>query len=599
MKPKVLKELEQLNRQLKESSWDVYQQFLRTLLSSIDSRESKDCLSLLNKGDFQSLLEYAEHLATAEYESPALHRLNVQIASVVRKYPFPEGLLKNDPRAKALETFMKSEHKCKRINQRFRAYRMVRSPNESLLSLARSYISYVLGDLSISSVWDDCRFGAGASLGVHGSATNLARKLLSESWSVSTGAYSYACAYMKTDVHVFELLTRREDSPFFSVDVQAFNNAFSQRARITDYNNIAFVPKTATVLRTIAVEPFLNGVIQKGIDSIMRKRLKRVGISLSDQETNQRIAREGSLNHLSPDAWATIDLSSASDSISIELCRFLLPPEWFELLNATRSHSYKLDGKVYPYHKFTSMGNGFCFPLETLIFASLCAATLSSQGLKQEFHVYGDDILIRRSAFGPLNRLLKVCGFSVNPKKTFNEGPFRESCGADWFEGEDVRPIILDYAFDSLENIFKFCNISRSKDIWKDIFCEANDFLISLIPRRLKFVRPYPGNADSALEVPWDVFMNSPFARWNRKLFCWSWVELMHLPRADSLVRRLTGYDIALIKGALLGVKSSCPFTERFTSRTKICRITFCGASSTSLYVGVVPLKIWQIAGSD
>jgi hypothetical protein len=476
---------------------------------------------------------------------------------------------------------MACEHKCKRVNARFRAYRKVRSPNEALLERARSWIAYVLGDFDLSDVQSDAAFGAGASLGIHGNATNSARKLLSKEWTVSSGAYSYARAALKKDIHVFEFLTKAHDRAFFSLDSELFNKSFDERAKIADYNNISFVPKTVKVHRTIAVEPLLNGYLQKGVDSFMRKRLKRVGIDLQDQGINQRMARKGSLQFREPDALSTIDLSSASDSISIELCRYLLPPDWFYYLNSIRSHSFRLGGKCHTYQKFVSMGNGFCFPLETLIFASLCKAVGTSSTAAPSFSVYGDDIIVPATLFDPLIELLTICGFKVNSKKTFSKGPFRESCGTDWFEGEDVRPIILDYRFDSLESIFKFCNMARSKDHQKMIFFEALEFLESLVPPILLFVRPYTGNADSCLEVPWDVFMASPYSRWNKKLFCWRWVELLTSATPDVRVQRFAGYNVALMRGALTGVSSSIPFAERYTSRTKLCQRSYDGASST------------------
>jgi len=225
-----------------------------------------------------------------------------------------------------------------------------------------------------------------------------------------------------------------------------------------------------------------------------------------------------------------------------------------------------------------------------LLFASLCHAAACESNQKPEFKVYGDDIIVRNGVFTPLLSLLTVCGFRVNPRKTFSTGPFRESCGADWFFGEDVRPIILDYAFDSLENIFKFCNIARSKDAWECIFYESLEFLESLIPSTLKFVRPYCGDADSCLTVPWDVFMASPFARYravpspNQRvpwLQCWTWEELVHKPVPDTSVRDFAGYNVALMKGALTGADPRSPFSLRFTSHTKIRRLAYDGGYST------------------
>lgn len=539
-------------------------------------------MDLLKAERWNELVEYAGYLSSTEYTTAGEHRLCNQLAAVIRKYPFPEGSVNFDPEGKATSLFISAEKKCRRINQRFSCYRKVRSPNEFVLSTARSYIHYVLGDLKLPEVYENCGFSAGASMGVHGSVTNLARKFLSEVWTVTPGAYRYARAMLKDDIHFFELLNRREGSVFFSLDPDLFNKGFDLRAQIVDNNKIAFVPKTAEVHRTIAVEPLLNGYLQKGVDQVMRKRLKRVGIDLSDQTRNQKMALQGSLDWESADGWCTIDLSSASDSVATEVVRYLLPPDWFDFLNSIRSKSYKLKGEVHPYHKFVTMGNGFCFPLETLIFASLCHAACTSLSCKPEFSVYGDDIIVRKNVFDRVVELLRLCGFTTNLKKTFSQGPFRESCGADWFKGEDVRPITLDYAFDSLENVFKFCNMARSKDGPRTILNEALDFLETLIPPKLKFVRPYKGNADSCLEVPWDVFLASRFSRYDYRTQSWSWVEIRKSAAPDKGAKRLACYNIALMKGITIGVSSSTPFAERFNARTKLKRIMPTGGSEST-----------------
>ena len=580
----MLVELMKLNTALSKDGWRNYQTFLDIVLSSCPTDVALVGLRLLRAKDFQGLLNWADDLANTEFSSPAEHRLNRQFASLVRKYPFPPGTVTTDPEGEATKRFLASEHKCKRVNQRFTQFLKTRCPMENELKIARDYISYVLGPLNMTEIWDECAFGAGASLGIHGNATNLARKLLAQDWTVSPGAYYYACGALKRDMHVMELVNfSTSHAPFYSVDPELFNQRFGEKARLVGHNKVSFVPKDATTHRAIATEPVLNGYIQKGIDQIMRKRLKRIGIDLSDQQRNQDWARIGSRIGDGADGLATIDLSSASDSISIELCRNLLPPEWFELLNSTRSHSYLLNGKVELYHKFVSMGNGFCFPLETLIFASLCHVSRTLTRHQGEFLVYGDDIIVPSSMFETLIPLLAVCGFKVNPKKTFSKGPFRESCGADWFEGEDVRPIILDYCFDSFEAIAKFCNGSKLKGSWNAVLYEGTEFLRSLIPHRILLVRPYRGNPETAFEVPWDVFMASPFSRFSRKTFSWSWVELVKTASPDNRIKAHAGYNIALIAGALRGAKSSCPFSERFSARTNVRRIGYSGATSTWL----------------
>lgn len=579
MKSKKLEHLRRCNNDLGRNSWDIYREFLRTLCVANRSDESSYLLGLIDQGDWAAIIDYADSLSSEDHSTATKHRWCSQLSNLIRKYPFPASVVQLDPEKAALETFLRSERKCARVNRRFKLFDSLRSPHERSLALARSWISYVLGDVSLPDIYSEAGFGNGASLGVHGNATNSARKILAEKWTVTPGAIHYANSALKQDTHIWETLTGIPNSPYFDTDPCTFNREFMKKIRVVNHNNISFVPKTAKTHRTIAVEPLLNGYVQKGIDNVMRKRLKRVGIDLSDQTLNQGLALFGSLPDES-DPYVTIDLSSASDSISIELCRNLLPPEWFDLLNSTRSPTYHLLGMKHTYQKFTSMGNGFCFPLETLIFASFCHVACVESSRPIDFSVYGDDLIIRQSVAPRLLDLLRIGGFTINRKKSCLTGYFRESCGADWFRGEDVRPIILDYAFDSVQSIFKFCNLVRSKYGEISYFSEALDFLESLIPPEIMFMRPYKGNVDTALEVPLDRFLSSRFSRWSRKTQTWSWEELDTVPVSDVRIRNVQGYSVVLMRGALMGVQSSSHFTLRRKTRTKVVRRCYAGGWS-------------------
>jgi hypothetical protein len=198
---------------------------------------------------------------------------------------------------------------------------------------------------------------------------------------------------------------------------------------------LSFVPKNAKTLRTICTEPGLNTLVQLGLGTHMARRLAAFGIDIRDQTLNQRRACEGSLTG----ALATLDLSSASDTIATELVYELLPLDWATLLNRARSRKVLLPtGRVISQEKFSSMGNGFTFPLETLIFWSLAAACCSKDS---DATAYGDDLIVPTTVYPLLVEVLTAVGFLVNQTKSYHTGPFRESCGKDYFSGTDVRPI--------------------------------------------------------------------------------------------------------------------------------------------------------------
>lgn len=210
--------------------------------------------------------------------------------------------------------------------------------------------------------------------------------------------------------------------------------------RVVPGNRFTTVPKDATKDRGICIEPGVNVALQLSLGKWIRRRLKRFGIDLNKgQDLHRALAQVGSRSG----EIATLDLSSASDTVALALVRVLLPDEWFELLGALRSPRTNINGKWVALQKFSSMGNGFTFELETLLFAAI--TTVASEGrLGENVFVYGDDILYPSSRAAEVTAALRYFGFTPNARKSFSSGPFRESCGGDFFLGYPVRCFYLD-----------------------------------------------------------------------------------------------------------------------------------------------------------
>lgn len=538
----------------------------------------------LTKSSVLRLVDLADSMAAQLYASPWKHFRANQISLLIRKYPFPKDINPFDPEYTAKRTFMKAEHKCSRQNRKF-ALRRIRKNKvhqfEYELQKARDFITYVIGnEPNLARIWDKCDVGSGASLGVHGNATNVGRKI-NAIWTVTPGARSFAyAACMRNQALREEIFKVPLGFSSRGADYGAFAGPFSAKVREVTYNKISFVQKTAKTHRAIAVEPLLNGFVQKGIDQELRNFLKRVGLDLSDQSANSIMARTGSIDAKEENPFCTIDLSSASDTIATEVVRELLPPDWFDFLNANRSKQYLLDGVVRPYHKFVSMGNGFCFPLETLIFASLChAAGAGSSG--RDYRVYGDDIVIRKNCYSRLTDLLRYCGFSVNKEKSFSEGPFRESCGGDWFDGVDVRPYTLDFALDSVQSYFKVLNGFQRNPLTSEFFKGSRIVLLETLPSQYHFLRPYKGPEDTGIDAIGDEYLTCPHVRFNRRLCAWSWSELISYAVDDNLSQWYKeNSSSAVVYASLRSKRSDGMFTLRKQSKTKVRRMSHGGATS-------------------
>lgn len=206
------------------------------------------------------------------------------------------------------------------------------------------------------------------------------------------------------------------------------------------------VPKNNETRRPINIEPFCNVVVQKLIGSDLRSQLKR--IFEIDLDTLSDIHRK----RISDNNIATIDLKSASDSISIELCRFLLPKYIFDMLWTARSPMILgSDGSYHLVNKISAMGNGFTFELMTLILTFMCRQLDASSS------VFGDDIIIAKDSAQFLIERLEDVGFVVNTEKSFITGPFRESCGGNYHDSfgyiesfdflypEDIHDCVIIY----------------------------------------------------------------------------------------------------------------------------------------------------------
>lgn len=206
------------------------------------------------------------------------------------------------------------------------------------------------------------------------------------------------------------------------------------RCRMTYSNRIELVPKNWKTDRTIACEPEGNLPLQLAFDTYAKRKLKRFGIDLADQSANQRRAKHASIH----DDYVTVDFKAASDTISYNTVAWLLPYDWFDFLRRTRSPLYRGVFGQGKYSKFSSMGNGVTFCLETLIFAAACHAVGS-----RNYLVYGDDVIIEKKFWRDYKQLTRFLGFTINSEKSFADGPFRESCGGDYFDGIDVTPVYI------------------------------------------------------------------------------------------------------------------------------------------------------------
>lgn len=399
------------------------------------------------KSDHRSLLDLA--INPCNYEDPHLFKADYLIISFLSKY---KGLITGyDLEKEALSKFETSEALCQETNLRIRKGRNlgIKAELSTIISMAQRKIAFLLGPYSTFKVSDSYGWGPGATSDISRRCAFVDTKLSQTPISVTRRALPIIRQEISGDLHWSSVL--------IGVEVNDIVGNFCFLPHVFSVSEecvVDTVPKNSKTHRVIAKENTCNGFLQKGFGAFFRTRLERVGIHLDDQSHNQRAAFAAYFDDL-----ATLDLKAASDTVAKELVFELLPIDWALALDDVRSHSALMpDGTKRTLQKFSSMGNGFTFELETLIFWALSSSVSDVISGSRRVWVYGDDIVCPRDSAPLLIEVLDYCGFTVNSEKSFVSGNFFESCGKHYFKGVDVTPIYQKEMVISYEELIRLGN---------------------------------------------------------------------------------------------------------------------------------------------
>ena len=448
-------------------------------------------LALLDKEDFAGLCTYNLDLTSPDWDVLQLYHCRQAIAFFKKLECLDLGV---DKEKAAFEKFKAAELSCRTSNDLFRSYARglvnLRPRDVRLLEAVRRKIASVLGRCpSLSEL--DMTFGPGATTATKKPEACPTMKMAAGlQCSADLVASGLLPSLLRELPHLMVEYCEGEDVEGSVEDGQLVFYTTSRISVQIHDARLEFVPKSATTFRTITVEPMLNTLLQAGIRKWMKRRLSRAGIDLSDQTKNQRLAKEGSITG----ELATLDLASASDTISYSLVKLLLPEDWFRLLNAARSSTVNYRGSSFALEKFSAMGNATTFPLESLIFWAITTSACEGEG--GQIGIYGDDIICPVSRVTSVVRALNFCGFEVSSSKSFWSGPFRESCGADFYKGFSVRPYYQKEPI-SGRSLFVLHNF-----YFRAMMFDYADFVRELIPPTLRIFGP-DGYGDGHLLGEW------------------------------------------------------------------------------------------------
>jgi len=460
------------------------------------------------------LFRYGEHKQLADLEIDPLLYENVQEfrdAYAATKFlsKFKDLVLDYDLDQVAMDKFEKFELMCKQTNARFRKLESdssYRGLTVTLHSAVQRKISRILGEFRPEEFFESADWGPGATTLLKARVASATNKFQCET-GITRDLY---------DIIPYELLERIY--PLWAPHLVEVGFPHFQVG-----NHVVTVPKDAQTNRVIAIEPGINLWFQKAVGLMIQKRLYRCDIDLRDQSRNQELARIASKDAIN----ATIDFSSASDSISTEVIRELFChgihrvhnnlAKWFSVMDSCRSH-YGLRGKTFAkWDKFSSMGNGFTFQLESLLFyaiASCCMEHMQSSSINAiegTVSVYGDDVIIPRSCLELFSLMCEFYGFTINMKKSHFSSFFRESCGSHYMRGVDVKPVYFKSHLSDVRSVYRLANAIRRFAHRGLVFlaCEARfrvafDSLVRLVPSSLKKMKIPETLGDGGFISNWD-----------------------------------------------------------------------------------------------
>lgn len=456
-----------------------------------------------------------------------------------------------------VSTFFEQEKKNSLVNNRFtfdtydpildQVKRNVLRLIGSQPKFVKCYENYFLAD--------SFNYGPGSSYFFKGNLVNPWDKIKKGKVTLTTGC-----------VPIWKHLT--ENTPFHDKEIL-----------IIEQDTFDFVPKNFKSLRTIAVGNCGNGIVQRVLGKALNHKLKRFFDLSKRPMVHKEVVRICS----STRSHATIDIKNASNSMCTNVVKKVIPPIWFDYLNKARHHRTQIGEMVHDLSLFSSMGNGFTFELESILFYAILMTLPNNKLLEMrpgeipgtnaivgDISIFGDDIICRAEDVPLLTQRLKHFGFEVNTQKSFwGESWFYESCGADFFAKADVTPYYLNgkVSRSNLQSLYGQCNtiLLASYALYfehpnQSRFARAYSKALKLIPKKFRIYGPYY-ERDKMDELKNDSWLFKEPGYYSHSARTES--QLSFHPRMRKISLPIAGYDDEVIAYGLLSGDSSGAVVRR------------------------------------
>lgn len=525
---------------------------IRDLLSDeqynwLDGRLRRGDLSALNASFLTEKLDGMRY-GRIDCSHNAFYRL-YQFVSFLKKYPIKgnDTLCRNA----GLEKFKQGELQCKTTNMRLT---MDKTKHQTAIVGISRIIHLILGEIPADLHDRPVTFGPGSTV----NPVDRSYDESCEFFKLSDPLYVPERQVVDLKVHMSKQYQWIESlAVHYHINrnglswVDYCNKVFEKHLVVVpdDFGNkISFVPKNQNEHRAIGVELSGSILLQKLVGDEIRRKLSKFGLPLDSQSRNVHFAKVAQTF-----GFATVDLANASNTLSRATVKLLLSSDWYAVMDCFRSHTGQTKSGDYKtlYEMFSSMGNGFTFELESLIFYAICLYSVqvdqncSLYDAKRQVATYGDDLIVPSHSYALLVKHLNLFGFSVNHEKSFTNGKFFESCGSDFFDSFDVRPFFLKREISRVSDVYFLCNsllwyaTKRKSDFLFPAYIVALREMLKLnVPPDFGPLHFYNGrdgwqethdDLEAVLRVPLDFAQRNGGIRFDVTVFGWryrKWVKL-------------------------------------------------------------------------
>ena len=386
--------------------------------------------------DVSDILTYRQTIQPTYWHAPVTYfKRRYQLESLFKRYRFANDLFTDkELEARTIAKFLETQNRIAvKKNVTHRAF--------LVLQKARSIVKEILGSYDEEEHFQACKFGSKADVGCPAASAYLDIKLQVAKISGSSEHREwFRKNYLQTDDILSDILEQR---------IVPYSEEYDDDTTMgcTESLKLVAVPKKFNIKRSIMPNTRIGSFFTLGLGKVIEKRLTKIGLNI---KRLQRLHRLLAKRYSNTRTHVTADLSAASDSFVWELIARLVPRKWLHILAKGRLTNVTIDSKVYKLESFMTMGIGFTFPLQTLLFYSIIKAIMELSGVQGRVSVYGDDLIYPRRIHHFVSQIFTDIGFLLNDDKTFVHHYFRESCGGDYYCGVDVRPFQPEGEFQML-----------------------------------------------------------------------------------------------------------------------------------------------------